>query len=109
MIIDILLLTTIIVFITDISGVVSHIETALCKWLEIRRCSIPQLIKCSLCQTWWVGLFYLLRTGQFTLEGIAVVAGFAFLTTTIQSAMWMVRDLLDGIVGWLSKNISKIK
>lgn len=107
MITDILLIATILVFITDISGVVKHIETAIAKWLEIRKCSIT-LLNCSLCQTWWVGLFYLIRTGQFTLEGIAVVALAAFFTTTIQNALWMVKDLCDNIVAWVSKNINKI-
>ena len=108
MITDILLIATILTFITDISGVVKHIETAICKWLEIRKCSIT-LLNCSLCQTWWVGLFYLIRTGQFTLEGIAVVAVVSFLTTTIQSALWTVKDLCDAVIGWLDKNINRIK
>lgn len=106
MLLDLLYLTLIIVFITDISGVVSHIETALAKWLKVRKVSVP-LLTCSLCQTWWVGLLYLLITHNVTLGGIALVALFAYLTTVFKDIIYLTKDILETIVGWVEKTISK--
>ena len=106
MLIDLLYLTLIIVFITDISGVVSHIETALAKWLKVRKVSVP-LLTCSLCQTWWVGLLYLLITHNVTLGGIALVGGFAYLTTVFRDLLYLVKDILETALDWMEKTISK--
>ena len=93
MILDLLLITLIIVFIIDISGVIDSIEQALSKWLK-GKVRIPKPFSCSLCSAWWVGLIYLLCLRQFTLVNIAIVALFAILTPVFSTFMVLVRETL---------------
>lgn len=101
---DLIFLTLIIVFITDLSGVVSHIETALAKWLKVRKVSVP-LLTCSLCQTWWAGLIYLLITHNFTLPAIAFVGLCSYMTTTVCSILTGVKEAVDWVIVRLTKNL----
>ena len=93
MILDLLLITLIIVFIIDISGVIDSIEEALSKWLK-GKAKVPKPFSCSLCSSWWVGLIYLLCLHQFTLVNISIVALFALLTPVFSTFMVLVRETL---------------
>ena len=93
MFIKLFLITLIIVFIIDISGVISQLEETLSKWLK-GKARIPKPFSCSLCLTWWVGLAYLLIVGKFTLLGIATVAIFAHLSGVLASLLICIRETL---------------
>lgn len=71
----------ILAFITDISGVVYNIEELIGKWLNLKNVHI-KILECSLCQMWWTGLIYLCITGNLSILYIAMVAlisGFTFI------------------------------
>lgn len=97
MFIDLLLITLIIVFIIDISGVIDSIEDTLSKWLK-GKAKVPKPFSCSLCMTWWVGLIYLLYVGEFTLLWIAVVALFAHLSGVLGTLLIWVREMLNWVI-----------
>lgn len=93
MIIDLLLITLIIVFIIDISGVIDSMEEMLSKWLK-GKVKIPKPFSCSLCSAWWIGLIYLICLKEFTLVNISIVALFAILTPVFSTFMVLVRETL---------------
>lgn len=93
MCIDLLLITLIIVFIVDISGIVDSIEASLSKWLK-GKVKLGKPWVCSLCMTWWVGLIYILCLGKFNLMNIALVALFAHLSGVLGTFLTCIRETL---------------
>ena len=99
--IDMALLTAIIVFVVDLSGVVESIKGTIEKWLNRGKIARIKPFDCPLCMTWWSGLVYLLIVGEFTLGAVALVALFSYLTLPMASLFRLIRDLLTWIINKL--------
>lgn len=97
---NLLILTSIIVFIIDLSGLIETIEKKLSKWLKIKS-HIPKPWSCSLCLSWWCGLIYLIIIHQFTIPMIGYVAFLSFMTNPIYNLLLFIRDLCNGIINKL--------
>lgn len=97
MILNLLYISLIVVFITDHSGIMETIKSALGKWL---RCRVERLkpFDCSLCMTWWCGMLYIAIAEDFTLGNIAMVALFALFADKIADTLSLVRDLLTKVI-----------
>lgn len=89
---NLFILSMIIVFIIDLSGIITTIENGLSKWLKCQA-SIPKPFSCSLCSVWWVGLIYLICTSTFTIPMIGYVALLSFMTNPIYNTLLFIRDL----------------
>lgn len=105
---NVFLLAVAIVIVTDLSGIREYIKKHIYHHLrgtydypDSWDSPVIHLLGCSLCQTWWVGLLYLVLTGNLTIPAVAYLLVVSFLTTTI-------RDLLQLIKGLLDKAISKL-
>lgn len=99
---NLFILSMIIVFIIDLSGIITAIENKLSKWLKCQA-SIPKPWSCSLCMCWWVGLIYLICTSTFTIPMIGYVALLSLMTNPIYNMLLFIRDLLNSIVNKLYK------
>lgn len=88
---DLLLLTTIVVYIVDLSGFTDAWHGLLARLLKVRAVRLKPF-DCSLCMAWWTGLAYLLITGQVSIQSIALVAGLSFLAYPIGVAMQTIKD-----------------
>lgn len=109
--INLLILQLIVVFIVDLSGVMTHIKKWIWKWLKgkdkpYKDFSLKPL-DCSLCSTWWTGLIYLLIIHSFTIPYIAYVALLAFLASTAASLLQLIKDTLDSLLYILDKWINR--
>ena len=103
-IVNILLISTIIVFIVDLSGSIEHLVKPIVKYfLHIpshKDINLP-LIGCSLCVTWWIGLIYVccvsianaFTFNQFLIL-VSVLALVSFLTSTLKDMMVLIKDLI---------------
>ena len=103
-IVNILLLSTIIVFIVDLSGAISNLLKPIVKYfLHIpphKDINLP-LIECSLCVTWWCGLLYIciasianaFTFNQFLIL-VSVLALVSFLTPVIKDILVLIKDLI---------------
>ena len=106
-----LLITLVVCFIVDISGVIDSIRNGLARVIY-RRTKVKvepstlslKPISCSLCSTWWCCLIYLAVTGNFTLPYIAVSAVLAMTASNISGFMLAFKDLLS----WLEMKIQKL-
>ena len=107
MILNLIILQLIVVFIVDLSGVMTHIKKGIWKWLKGKDKPYKEFsfkpFDCSLCSVWWTGLIYLLITHSFTIPYIAYVALLAFLASTAATALLLIKDALDYILWKISK------
>ena len=95
---EMLLITLIIVWIIDLSGIIEELEVALAKWLKTKKVHIPKPFSCSLCVTWWSLLLFVLVTGRITLIYISLCALFAFLTPFFYDLLLWVRRVGEKII-----------
>ena len=94
--IDLLIITLILVFIIDISGIITEIERMMQKKLQ-RKVVIRKPLSCSLCMTWWSGLIYILITG-FSIPMLGYVALLAFLTPIFKDMLLVIRELMQKVL-----------
>ena len=104
---NLLMISLVLVFIIDISGVVDSIKRLVWRWVykgkrEYRDFSVKPF-DCSLCSTWWCGLIYLCFT-QLSFVNVAYVALLAFLTPVFKDVLILVKDfitkMIDAIYTW---------
>ena len=103
-IINIILLSTIIVFIVDLSGAIEHLVKPVVKHLlriSPQKDIMLPLIECSLCVVWWIGLIYICIASianSFTFNQflilVFVLALVSFLTTTLKDILVLIKDLI---------------
>lgn len=97
---NLIILQFLIVFVTDYSGFPEDgLKPLFKKLFGVGEPS--KLFTCSLCQTTWLGLFYILVTGHFTFPFIAAVAALAALTPVTLDFMHFIKDLLKKIIDLL--------
>lgn len=110
MILDLFLITIIICFIIDISGIIDTIKNIIWKWVfngnrEYREFRLKPL-DCSLCMTFWIGLIYI-SILDFSLINLLFVSVFAALSEEISNFIMIIKQLVhwvqDTIVLWLQK------
>lgn len=100
--IALMLIQFIIVFVTDYSGFPQEgIKPLFNKLFGIGKPS--KIFVCSLCQTTWVGLAYLIITGTFTLPYFAFNMLLAALTPVTYLLICLARDILETTIGWIYK------
>lgn len=107
---NLFILQLIIVFIVDLSGVMTYVKKRIWKWLKGEKPYKDFELKpfgCSLCMTFWVGLIYLLITHSFTIPYIAYVCLLAFLASTTASALQLIKDTLDTLLYFITRRINK--
>lgn len=95
MILELLIITTIICFIIDISGIIESIEWWLSKWLKVN-CKIPKPFSCSLCMSFWIGIIWI-SIFEFTLFNLLFVCLFAALAEDITGFIKIIKYLLNKV------------
>lgn len=108
MCIDLLMISVIICFIIDISGIIENIEWYLGKWLG-GKVIIPKPFSCSLCLTFWVGLIWLIVQGEVTLFNIMVVCLLSALTEQITNAITLFKQLIARLQDAIQDLITKLQ
>lgn len=100
--IGLLLIQALCVFVIDYTGAVEELFTPIVKRLTGAKIgTLGKPFNCSLCSTVWLGLLWLLIKGSFTLPYIGLVALLAALTPVTLDLIWLVRDFLQRVIGWL--------
>ena len=89
------------VFISDISGFSNTVR----RFFSTLRKPTPQLLICSLCQSWWSGLLYIIITGKLSFVNVALVLAIACSTSIIKGLFDLVFDALNAVIMHLEKKI----
>lgn len=95
---DMILITIVVVYIIDLSGIVNTIKRRVWsifmpRHIEYDGFSIKPF-DCSLCSTWWAGLCYITYIGEWSLLNVVIVALFSFYAENINHLMVSIKDLL---------------
>lgn len=98
---ELLLISSIVVYIVDLSGFTDSWKNWLWKHFKTNTRSMKPF-DCSQCMTWWVGLIYLWLSGRFTLPYIAIVGGLAYLSYTIGQVFIFIKEGLDWLIDKLT-------
>ena len=96
MILDLLLISIIVCFIIDVSGIIDNVEWWLSKLMG-GTVKIPKPFSCSLCSTFWLGLIWIICNGQFTLLNIVFVCLFAALSENISNTIKIIKHLISWV------------
>lgn len=99
MILELLLITTIICFIIDISGIIESMEWWLSKWLKVP-CKIPKPFSCSLCMSFWIGIIWI-SIFEFTLFNLLFVCLFAMMSEEITQILSTIKYLIHRLIDWI--------
>ena len=101
MYINLLFITLLIVFALDTTDFYETISSAITKALTHGKLSQPRYIKpfsCSLCMTFWTGLFYIIFFGSFSVGAVAYVGLLSFLTPVFADLLHLIKDTLTRII-----------
>lgn len=91
---NLILITIIFVIVTDLTDFPDFLNRRLWKILF----KVPyngkqfKLLSCSLCQSWWMMLLYLILTHNLTIPYIALSLTFSFLTPVIKETLLFIKD-----------------
>lgn len=97
---NLLLIAIIIVNLIDLSGFIDELEKGLSKWLNIKA-HIPKPFSCSYCMTHWVGLIYLIASGNCTLMYYATLLVICFLTPQINDIEVWFKEAINRVMATL--------
>ena len=108
---DLILLSMITVFIVDISGAIGSLKSGL-KWIFTKgtlKSDDYRLkpIDCSLCMTFWIGIFYLLIVGHFTIPYFTFVCILSCFSGVIKSTILLVEDIFVKIIQLTYKTLGE--
>lgn len=105
MYIDILLISIIVVIITDLSGFPQSIYSMISKYLTNGKINTQEgqikILTCSLCQTWWIGLIYYLCIGSVSILSISYLLLISYMTDVIKDLLIFIKDLLKKTIHYL--------
>lgn len=103
---NILLLTMIVIYVVDISGIVGSIKSGLSRWLKV---SVRRLkpFDCSLCMVWWCGLIYLLLEREVSLANVTYVAMLSIISVQIGGVINLLRDALQALIDFFYRKIDQ--
>lgn len=93
-----------VVIITDISGVWDNIEQAVSKWLHCK-IKLPHICICSFCQTWWIGLIWLIASGRVNMLMIAALLMLCTFTSVTSSLVRLITDSIGSLINFLYKKL----
>ena len=96
-IINILLIATICVIVTDCTDFFEYVKHWIWKFAfnnskPYRNFEI-KILQCSLCQTWWCSLIYLIFSHNITLYYIAFALFAAYMTPVINTTLIFIKEL----------------
>lgn len=101
---NIWLLSVIIVFIIDLSGIVESIDNMLSRWMGYK-CRLPKPFSCSLCMTFWSGLIYIIINNKFSIPMVAYVSMVSLLTTVTESVLILLKELMIKLLEYVQRVI----
>lgn len=106
MTLNLFILTVIICFIVDISGIIKQLKHLLFKIAYPDKPFKDYNLKpfdCSLCMTWWAGLVYIAVNGCLDLPHIALVALMAYMAERVKEALELVSDIFGTTIDKLKE------
>ena len=109
MYLELFLLSIIIVIITDLTSWPSTcykvISSLLTKGKIITTEGNLTILTCSLCQTFWTGLIYLIVQHELSIMNLTYVVGLALMTDVFKSTILLIKDLINKLINVIYERI----
>ena len=113
-----LILTFIIVYITDISGISLTLKQLFHLWLFNEKPNnitwswsdihpLLNIIDCSKCQTFWAGIITLITINQFSLLSLLCVCLLSYMTPVIKDIYYIINDLFVKTTSLINNILNK--
>lgn len=98
--IELLLITSITIYIVDLSGFTESWRSALTRLLKARDLKPIKPFDCGQCMTWWVCIIFSICAGTFSLPVLAYIALLSFLSLPLGQLLIFIRE---GMVSLINK------
>lgn len=105
MIFDLLMITTIVCFIIDISGVIDSIESMLSRWVN-KPLKLIKPFSCSLCMSFWIGLLWVICV-DFSLFNLFILSLIVTCSPQITNTIVIIRMLINKVQDTITTYINK--
>lgn len=109
MYLNILFIAVIFVCITDLTDFPITLKSLISKLLTKGKIETPNyklhLLDCSLCQTFWASLIYIIVIGQFSILSLAYILFIAVNTNIVKKVLLTVNKILFDIFKIISDNL----
>lgn len=92
--VNLIALSAVIAYITEVSGIIDSLKWSLSKWLGVTVSRLKPF-DCSLCMTWWCGLIYIICVGECSVIKIAFVALLSALAHNIAEGIMLISDSIS--------------
>lgn len=102
-----LILACVVCFVVDLSGFTQTWKGKLGKWLGVPVGSCKPF-DCSLCMTWWCGLFYAACAGEFRMGVVGYIALLALFASTISEVLQTLKDSINALLRYVGGIIDKL-
>lgn len=96
--IDLLLITTILVFIIDLSGFTQSVQHGLKRFLKTNKDIVIKPFMCSLCMTFWTGIIYAIIMHSLTIPILAFISLLSFMTPVIRDILKLIQDFIIAVI-----------
>lgn len=108
---NLFIICCILVIITDLTDFFENLKKFLWDFAydgkKVYRGFSIKPLGCSLCETFWIGLIYLIIVGEFTVVNIGYVVLLAYMTPVVRNGFILIQDFLIKFIDWWY-NILKI-
>lgn len=103
MCLDLLMITLIVVFIVDVSGVVTTIKKLIWRWLYGKTKSYVDFpfkpFDCDLCATFWVNIIYVLCVDSVTIPILLWIVFLSNISASLCDLFILTREILNWLMG----------
>lgn len=97
--IEIILISIICVYLIDLSKSIDNLIKPLIKrFLKTKANITLGPLECSLCLTFWLGLFWMIATSNITQINILTLILASYFTTTIKALLELIKSTLEWII-----------
>lgn len=98
MFLELLILTVIICYLIDLSGIIGSVKwfiwKRICKGIGRPENIRLKPFECSLCMTFWIGLIFLILTAQLSLINVLMVCLLSFLSKNVTGLLRWIQEAL---------------
>lgn len=103
MILDLFLITVIVCFIVDLSGIVEYVKKAVFRFIAPKKEYDPEFtlkpIDCSLCMSFWCGIIYLIITGNISILSVFYVSLLSYFSESVTVLLTSVQFTIQYLIG----------
>lgn len=96
------------VLVTDVFQFWENFSPVISRWLTRGKISKPipsKLLTCSVCQSWWLNLLYLIVSHNLSLMNIMIILLLSFSTSLVYDLLLLVEGMLKSVIAKINAKL----